>query len=155
MSKTKAQLTLENALLRNELTALRANTPRYNYRTYIDYKVESSLQKIDDYEYTIYNVYQNTPIDSFVETVTDRPYRVGSCYYELTKKEKIQSDKNICIQNTYNGKLFSGRAARTLLGLPNFDVTVEPRLIDGYRVFVQSNSHNRKLIRGQRLVVFH
>lgn len=152
--KNKQELLLENQSLKRQLQNYRSALNRVN-GYFVNTPIESSLEEVDDYEFELFNVYQTSYIQEFIENVANRPYRVGSCYYELIKKETVQADKNICIQNTRNGKLYSGKNARKLLGLPNYSVQVEPKLIEGYRVFVQSNSHNRKLLKGQRLVMFN
>ena len=51
------------------------------------------------------------------------------------------------------GRVFSGPAARQLLGLPCAEATVKPGENPAYTVFVQSTSVNRKLVPGTKLLV--
>lgn len=76
------------------------------------------------------------------------PWYIGKVYYQLTKKETIQPQKNIAI--LYEGKVYSGPQARQLLGLPNHSVDVTPgdSKYKDYKIFVQSTAPNRKLLRG-------
>jgi hypothetical protein len=82
------------------------------------------------------------------------PYQLGIAYYQLMKPENIQPQKNILVRDKKTGKIFSGRAARDLLGLPdNMTVRVRPTQNPQYDVFVQSTSVNRKLVPGTKLLV--
>jgi hypothetical protein len=81
-------------------------------------------------------------------------YNPGSGYYELTKPEKVQANKQIIVQNKISGKYYSGLAGRKLLGLPDYEVKVTPTDFKNYRVYVQSSSVNRKLVVGTNLVYF-
>lgn len=92
-------------------------------------------------------------IDEFVAMKTGRPYQAGTAYYQLTKAENIQAYKKIAIL-TPDGSVYSGAQARTLLGLPGtHEMRVMPTHQPGTKIFVQSTSHNRKLIGGTRLLV--
>ena len=65
-------------------------------------------------------------------------------------KEKLLKDRRIVIahRDDTTGKLYSGPAARTLLGLPvDADVEVEPGSLGKWTVFVQSASPTRKTVR--------
>jgi hypothetical protein len=77
------------------------------------------------------------------------PFKVGTVYYQLTKTEKVQDHKNICLCDRATGAIYSGTAARDLLGLPhNGLITLAPHNLGNYDVFVQSTSVNRKLVGG-------
>lgn len=52
-----------------------------------------------------------------------------------------------------NGQVYTGRAARDILGLPDTHVRVKPDHKPGVTIFVQSTSYNRKLIGGTRLLI--
>lgn len=93
-------------------------------------------------------------IKTFVEKYV--PYQIGTAFYQLTKTETVQESKQICICDRQTGAIYSGMAARDLLGLPHFGaIRLAPvRLAkDGYEIFVQSTSVNRKLVGGT--VVLH
>jgi hypothetical protein len=93
-------------------------------------------------------------IRGFVEVNLGRPYRLGSGFYEFTKPEKIQPSKDILIKNRISGKIYSGPQARKIIGLPDYEIRVQPENLDStYKLFVQSTSVNRKLVEGTELVV--
>lgn len=100
--------------------------------------------------YSMYNVDYDSRIDDFV-TNKRGIYKIGQGYYQLTKAETVQPQKEICILT--GNKVYRGSAARSMLGLPNISVRVAPENHPGYTVFVQSTSVNRKLIAGTRLLV--
>ncbi len=108
-----------------------------------------------DYETLIVRPYHNDwPIKEFVESLTKKPYRVGSAYFQVTKPEKIGAGKTVAVIEKSTGKMFSGVKARSLLGLPNHEVKVEPADFKLFDLFVQSTSTNRKLVADTHLVVF-
>jgi hypothetical protein len=80
-------------------------------------------------------------------------YRVGSAFYELTKDETIQRYKKVAIMERGGRKIYGGDDARALLNMPNEDVRVKIGNHGTYRIFVQSTSVNRKLVRGTKLLV--
>jgi len=88
-----------------------------------------------------------------VAYVTGEPYRTGSAFYELTKPEKVQAYKQVCVRNRKSGRIYAGAEARELLGLPDAEVRVRPEANPEYQVFVQSTSVNRKLVAGTKLLV--
>lgn len=79
----------------------------------------------------------------------------GAVLYELVKPELVQGTKKVVVLDTGNDRLYTGRWARDLLGLPTHDadVTIRPRHVPGCRVFIQSTSVNRKLLSGQSIMV--
>lgn len=87
----------------------------------------------------------NVPIKEFTEECGHQ-YKVGRGFYELMKKETIQTSKDIVVVGKKDSKVYSGREARGLVGLPdNMDVRVEPNSNPDYTIFVQSTSVNRHL----------
>lgn len=77
-------------------------------------------------------------------------YLKGAAFYQLTKTEpRITPNKLIAIRDRSNGKIYSGKEARDMLGLPH---TSNARLHPGdhgnYDLFIQSESVNRKLVGG-------
>jgi hypothetical protein len=86
-------------------------------------------------------------IREFVER--HAPFQVGRAFYQLTKTEKVQDHKTICLCDRKTGAIYSGTAARDLLGLPHYGIiTLTPHNLGNYDVFVQSTSVNRKLVGG-------
>jgi hypothetical protein len=112
--------------------------------------ITRSLTELDQKQFDIFRVnglvagkmYQIKP---FVESWTKEAYRLGSSYYELVKKEEIQGTKEIAVQNKLNGRVYTGRQARDVLGLPDYNLKVQPGDHGDWRIFVQSTSINRNL----------
>ena len=75
-----------------------------------------------------------------------KDYELGRAYYQLTKTEKVQQQKNIAIREKTSGKVYSGPSARQLLGLPSYgEIRLKPGSFGNYEVYIQSTSVNRKL----------
>lgn len=121
-------------------------------------EVKANLDALDTGKYILIPVDQEMQIRDFV-TRAGHPYRTGCAFYQLSKREKVQGNKQIAVAEKdpatgrMTGKVFSGPAARQLLGLPETEVTVKPGHNDKYTIFVQSTSVNRKLIPGTKLLV--
>lgn len=118
--------------------------------------VKNNLEelKASEYEVLLVRSYDDgKAIKEFVESWTKNPYRVGSAYYQLTKPEKVQASKEICIQEKRSGKVFTGANARSMLGLPPQEVKVSPADFGTFNIFVQSTSVNRKLVKDTQLIV--
>lgn len=89
----------------------------------------------------------------FIEAHFGR-FEQGNMYYELKmKNEKIQASKGIAF--LLNGALYSGPNARKMLNLPDHEVLVSAEDYPGYRIFVQSKSPVRNLIKGQTVLYLH
>jgi hypothetical protein len=104
-------------------------------------------------KYKLTHVTDDSAIKSWVEDQCGLKYKLGSCYYELMKTETIQPQKDVAVLEIKTGKVYSGPAARDLLGLPDMQVRVKPDKNPEYKVFVQSTSVNRKLIAGTKLLI--
>lgn len=116
--------------------------------------VRRNLEELPVRNYRLLNVNRDIPIKDFVESWTKEPYRAGSAYYEINKPEIIQSNKNICVQDKLSGRVYSGAQVRKLLDLPNFTVKVNPVTYNAkFDLFIQSNSSNRRLIAGTKLLL--
>lgn len=114
--------------------------------------VKSNLSELSPSDYELLNVHKAAVIKPFVES-WKIPFRLGSAYYQLSKPEKVQGHKQICVQNKLNGKVYGGSNARRLLGLPDYEVKVEPASHPDFDLFVQSTSTNRNLVGGTKLLV--
>ncbi|MFG3224063.1 VWA domain-containing protein [Kitasatospora sp. NPDC048194] len=120
--------------------------------------VKANLAALDTGKYILIPVDQPTPIRDFV-TSAGHAYTTGCAFYELSKREKIQGGKQLAVAEKdpatgrMTGRVFSGPAARRLLGLPAAEATVRPGENPSYTVFVQSTSVNRKLVPGTKLLV--
>lgn len=105
-------------------------------------------------QFKTYNVEKEIDIKSFVEDKTGRPYVAGSVYYELMKKEKVQNNKQVVLMDKSQKKLWGGQEARDLIGLPSgVEAKVEPGNHANYKIFLESRSLNRKLVRGTTILL--
>jgi hypothetical protein len=114
-------------------------------------EVQSVVPAISPDDYDIYDVALGGDIRDVVGQLTGRPYIKDTAYYQLTKRETIQPQKNIAIQ--VGNRVHTGRSARQLLQLPDAHVQVGPGHMDGCTIFVQSTSVNRKILPGTRVLV--
>ncbi|ACH62026.1 hypothetical protein MYRNA_18 [Mycobacterium phage Myrna] len=115
-------------------------------------QVKANLDPLRSTEYDIYNVGQDVArIDEFVEEATGKPYVKGNAYYQLSKRETVQAQKQIAIMGSKG--VWTGRQARDLLGLPDYEVKVDPSFNRDYDVFIQSTSVNRKLMPNTKVLV--
>lgn len=94
-------------------------------------------------------------IREFVEAnIGETAFKIGAGYYQLGQKSvEIQGHKKIVLIDKVTGELWTGDAARKMLGLPpTGTVTVNPKriskMLNQYDVFVQSTSVNRNLLPG-------
>jgi len=115
--------------------------------------VKTNLSELSPNDYLLLPVSKDCVIKDFVESWTKQPYRAGSAYFQLTKSEAVQNHKQICVQSKRNGKVYSGANARSILGLPNYEVKVGAAYNADFDIFIQSSSINRKLIGGTKLIV--
>lgn len=84
-------------------------------------------------------------IQAYVEKLGEK-FRVGNAFYELSKKEKIGGNKLLAVLEVATSKIFVGDGVRAMIGLPDGDKTVAPDFNPDYKIFVQSQSHNRHLV---------
>jgi hypothetical protein len=121
-------------------------------------EVKANLDAMDSGTYVLIPVDQQIQIRDFV-TGSGHTYQSGRAFYELSKREKVQANKQLAVAEKdpdtgrTTGRVFFGPAARQLLGLPQSEVTVKPGENPSYTVFVQSTSVNRKLVPGTKLLV--
>jgi hypothetical protein len=116
--------------------------------------VRQALTPLASNAYDVIPVHQDAPIRDYAYSRGLLDYRIGQGFYQLTKREKIQPQKQIAIREKATGQVYWGDAARDLLGLPRgMQVSVKPDLNPEYDVFVQSTSVNRKLIANTDLLV--
>jgi hypothetical protein len=93
------------------------------------------------------------PVDSRIDEFTKQMghnYQVGRGFYQLMKREEIQATKDIVVVSKKDHKVYGGRDARQMVGLPDMNVRVSPNHNPDFDIFVQSTSLNRKLIAGTR-----
>ena len=82
-------------------------------------------------------------------------YKLGTVFYQLTKREEVQDNKRFIVWDKNSGEYYTGAEARSLLKLPSTGtIKLIPGANDQFEVFVQSNSVNRKLVGGTKVVVY-
>jgi hypothetical protein len=114
--------------------------------------IRKNLVPLTPGSYVFKDVTEDIRVDEFILNWTGKPYKVGRCYYQLTKPEDIQGAKDVLV--LLNNNVYSGPQVRKLLGLPDTTVHVNPKdnAYSDYAIFVQSTAYNRKLIKGTRLL---
>lgn len=116
--------------------------------------VKAKLKALPKTSYDLVDVDAADPIR---EWVLGKGYQflIGTCYYQLTKRESIQPQKNIAVLEKSTNKVYTGAEARDLLGLSkDVDDRVSPDFNPLFDIFVQSTSVNRKLVPGTKLLMF-
>ena len=121
----------------------------------------ANLTPLDPSKYVLIPVITDIAIKEFVEQCTTN-YQVGRAYYHLNSGHspkgrrgvKVQGNKQIAVLEKKTNKVFTGSEARKLVGLPDYEVTVDPSKTDGdFDIYVQSTSLNRKLFAGTKLLM--
>lgn len=118
-----------------------------NEKTYSGFITSSNgLTPVSPSRFQTLFVDHNVPIKAFVEQNGAR-FRQGRGFYELTKREKVQENKEVILVEKLTGDMFSGDEARELINLPYGERgNLSPRDIpQEYTAFVQSTSNNRVL----------
>lgn len=121
----------------------------------------AGLTPLDPSKYVLVPVTTEMRIDEFVKQCTTN-YQVGKAYYQLTGGRKpkgkrgiiVQGNKAVAVLDKRTNQVFTGAAARKLVGLPDETITVDPTDTKGdYLLFVQSTSLNRILGAGSKLLM--
>jgi hypothetical protein len=114
--------------------------------------VQQNAQKLSSNEFVFVPVNKTGPIKEVVESALGS-YTIGHTYYQLTKSEEIQPQKELAIRDKNTGEVYSGHGVRHMLGLPDAYVKVSPSSHRYFDIFVQSTSVNRKLLQGTEALV--
>jgi hypothetical protein len=122
----------------------------FKLRDFSSDDVQTALTPMAPGQYVFLNVTERQQIRDLVSSAAGS-YQRGSAFYQFMKRETIQADKEIAVE--MEGRVYSGASARSLLGLPNYEVKVSPDHKAGCTIFVQSNSFNRTMIPGTRLLL--
>jgi hypothetical protein len=80
---------------------------------------------------------------------------VGTCFYQLTKREKIQPQKDLIVREKATDRYFYGANLRALVGLSDTQLSCAPDANPDYELFVRSDSTNRKLMIGTKLLILN
>ena len=99
--------------------------------------VRSALDDISR-ECQVWTVWREERIDDFCSKMSGRPYIKGAAFYQLVKTEKaVQDYKQILIMERGKSAIYSGDAARQMLGLPDHNVKLIPGDHANFEIFVQ------------------
>jgi len=118
-------------------------------------QVQSALVDIskDVDVYVVDSRNNGVQIKDFVEAQGIQ-FTKGCAFYQLSKTETVQDYKQIAIRDKMHGAVYSGFAARNMLGLPQSgEVKLAPGQHGQYEIFVQSTSVNRKLVENTNVMV--
>lgn len=114
----------------------------------------AGLTPVESSQYQLLPVDREVAIREWIVTA-GHTYRTGGAFYELSKSEKVQARKQIAVLEKKTDRVYSGRMARALLGLPDSEVRVKPDHNDDFTIFVQSTSVNRKLVPNTRILLMN
>lgn len=137
--------------MQNRTQGIRGTKSLFKLNVVSSAEIAKNLTPASRNRYILFPVRDTGRIDDFVSMHMGRPYQTGEAYYELTKSETIQPTKEIAI--LCNGQIYIGANARSMLGLPDYNINVKPSDYTSYKIFVQSTSINRKLIGGTTLLI--
>ncbi|MEU9993642.1 VWA domain-containing protein [Streptomyces sp. NPDC048045] len=112
----------------------------------------AGLTPVDPSQYQLIPVARDVAIRDWV-VECGHTYRTGGAFYQLTKSEKIQAQKQIAVLEKKTDRVYTGPEARALLGLPDVEIRVKPDHNADFTIFVQSTSVNRKLVTNTRLLL--
>lgn len=139
----------------NRSKGIKSSKNLFQLNTVSSSDILSKLKPLDLYTYSLLAVPYDQRVDDFVYDSTGRKLIVGKAYYQLTKKETIQANKNLAI--AHKGRVYYGAKIRQLLGLPADTVDVDPSSTQyaDYTLFVQSTALNRKLLKNTSLLLLN
>lgn len=114
--------------------------------------LDKGLEPVPAGRFQILEVDGDAMISEFVEG-NGIPFKRGRGFYEFTKKETIQENKEVVLRDKATGDMFTGPKARVMIGVPlGVRDRVKPTLLEKYDVFIQSTSYNRTLKGGTRFL---
>lgn len=120
-------------------------------------EVKANLVDISK-QVTVYEIdsdWDGTQIRDFVNAqgVT---FTKGCAFYQLVKTETVQASKQVAVRDIDSGAVYSGYAARDLLGIPHTgDIKLAPgSYASKYEIYIQSTSVNRKLTKGLGVMIW-
>jgi hypothetical protein len=117
-------------------------------------EIKAALVDISS-QVNVWNVPVTVAIKPFCEAnLNGQPMTKGAAFYQLTKTEdEVQDYKQIAIREKTSGAVYTGPAARDMLGLPQYGMArVAPGDHGNYDIYIQSTSINRKLPKGTSLL---
>lgn len=138
-------------------SGVRSTTKFYTNLKDVDVKtIKATLRDISN-EVSIWNTGNyDYMLRDFVESKLGGGQKLlkGAAFYQLVKTEgEVQDYKQIIIRDKATNAIYSGDAARDLLGLPHVGtVKVAPGDHGNYDIYIQSTSVNRRLPAGSQVL---
>ena len=119
----------------------------------VDLPASDEIVPCNSAKFQILDVDEDCSIKEFVEKM-GLPFKRGRGFYEFTKAETIQQNKEIILMKKDTGELYEGLGARTKANLISYDEKkkIKPTDVADYRVFIQSTSYNRKLLKDTKFL---
>lgn len=120
-----------------------------SHRTY-SYDRTSELKPCPPSKFQVFKVEEDCGIQDFCDKM-GITFRKGRGFYEFVKSEIIQPQKDIILMDKETGELYEGGVARSMAGMGENkeNQRMKPTDVPKYRVFIQSTSYNRKLVKNQ------
>ena len=111
---------------------------------------EADLHPCPPTKFQVFNVADDIGIKEFCELMSIR-FAKGRGFYEFIKPEIVQPGKEIVLMNRETGDLYEGDVARRIAGIGANEekAKIKPGDLPKYRIFIQSTSVNRKLLKNQ------
>lgn len=108
----------------------------------------SKLTPVNPSRFQVLEVFSEDSIQDFVNK-NGLIFQKGKGFYQFTETVKVQDHKEIVLVDKLTGDMFSGKAARDALKLPDSGtVSLRPGSFKEFDIFIQSTSVNRKLLSG-------
>jgi hypothetical protein len=94
-------------------------------------------------------------VDKFIREDCGMQFKLGTVYYEWSKKETVQPQKRLAVVQKSTGKVFvgTGDEVRQMIGLPSLNTREAPKANPDFTVFVQSTAPNRNLVPFTKVLV--
>jgi len=111
---------------------------------------ESELRPCHPSKFQVFTVDEECVITDFCSKM-GITFSKGKGFYEFIKNEIIQPQKEIILMDKSTGELYEGDVARSIAGITKNEARnrIKPGDLPKYRVFIQSTSTQRKLVKNQ------
>ena len=146
------QVALDNYITMRS-RGVRSSNSYYNVTTDLTTVAKTDHEDVTP-KFKFLSVEAETRIDEFYTKQTGKPYIKGSCWYQLTKPERVQPNKSVLLVPKGTKTVLGGPNTRKAIGL--LDDTKDAKVIPGnhanWDVYIQSKMDNRKLVRGTKVL---
>ena len=115
----------------------------------------SKLVPVHPSRFQVLEVSAATSIKDYV-VANGLTFKTGRGFYEFTKTVTVQPKKEVVLVHDESGAMMGGKEARGMLGLTTDgsggNVRLRASSLPGWTAFIQSTSHNRKLLGGTKFL---